>query len=85
MNTEKFNPARRRITLTPGQSIRLAREANEMTQTELAAATGLMQSTISALENDKATLGAERAKVLARALHVHPAVLLFPDWESQAA
>jgi len=27
-------------------------------------------------------LGVERAKVLARALKCHPAVLVFPGWES---
>jgi hypothetical protein len=39
------------------------------------------QSTISAIENDRIKLGVERAKVLARALKCHPAVLVFPGWE----
>jgi len=43
--------------------------------------TGSSQSNISALENGTRHLGRERALVLAEALHVHPAVLLFPDFD----
>jgi transcriptional regulator with XRE-family HTH domain len=43
--------------------------------------TGISQATISAIENDRVNLGVERAKVLARALRCHPAVLVFPGWE----
>ena len=34
----------------------------------------------SAIENGRVRLGVERAKVLARALKCHPAVLVFPGW-----
>jgi Helix-turn-helix len=40
--------------------------------------TGIPQATLSAIENDRLRLGVERAKVLARALKCHPAVLCFP-------
>ena len=43
--------------------------------------TGIPQSTLSAIENDRVNLGVERAKVLARALKCHPAVLVFPGWD----
>ena len=33
-------------------------------------------------ENDRVSLGVERAKVLARALKCHPAVLVFPGWDA---
>jgi len=36
----KFHPARRHTTLTVGQSVRIAREFQEMTQAELAAKRG---------------------------------------------
>ena len=36
--------------------------------------------TISAIENGRVSLGVERAKVLAKALKCHPAVLVFPGW-----
>jgi len=61
--------------------VRIVRELQELSQNELAALTGIPQSTISAIENDRINLGVERAKVLARALKVHPAVLVFPGWD----
>ena len=78
-------PARPRVVLSPGDSLRIARELQEMTQAELAAASGVAQGTISSLEKGRATLGAERAEKLARALEVHPAVLLWPNWEEGEA
>lgn len=79
----KFVPSRARRRLSVGQSVRIARELNEISQNELAERTGIAQSTISAIETDRIKLGAERAKTLARALHVHPAVLLFPGWRTE--
>jgi len=35
-----------------------------------------------AIENGRVNLGVERAKVLARALKCHPAVLVFPGWDA---
>jgi ribosome-binding protein aMBF1 (putative translation factor) len=82
--TGKYVPARVRVALTPGDSVRVARELQEMTQAELAAASGIPQPTISSIESGRATLGAERAEKLARALKVHPAVLLWPNWDTNA-
>ena len=59
-------------------------ELQEMSQTDFSARTGIPQSTISAIENDKVNLGVERAKVIARALHCHPTVLVFPNWDVAA-
>ncbi len=78
-----FAPARSRRTLSVGQSVRIARELNELSQNELGERTGIAQSTISAIETNRIKLGAERAKMLARALNVHPAVLLFPGWRTE--
>jgi transcriptional regulator with XRE-family HTH domain len=77
-----YVPARVRVALTPGDSVRVARELQEMTQADLAAASGIPQPTISSIESGRATLGAERAEKLARALKVHPAVLLWPNWDA---
>jgi len=63
-----------------GESVRIIRELQELSQNELSTLSGIPQSTISAIEHDKVNLGVERAKVLARALQVHPAVLVFPGW-----
>jgi transcriptional regulator with XRE-family HTH domain len=76
-----YRPARRHIELSVGESVRTVRELQELSQNELAELSGIPQSTISAIENDRVKLGVERAKVLARALKVHPAVILFPDWD----
>ena len=64
--------------------MRIIRELQELSQNQLAALAGIPQSTISAIENDRINLGVERAKVLARALKVHPAVLVFPGWDVEA-
>ena len=79
--TATHHPEKTYATLTPGDSLRVVRELQEMTQTELAERTGIPQGTISALERGAKTLGADRAAKLAVALAVHPAVLLFPDWK----
>ena len=76
-----YRKATKRIEVSPGDSVRILRELQEMSQNDLAAATGIPQSTISAIENDRVRLGVERAKVLAKALQCHPAVLVFPGWE----
>lgn len=78
-------PARPRMKLSPGDMVRVGRETQEMTQAELAKATGIAQGTISSIESGRVTLGAERAEKIAIALKVHPAVLLWPDWEAELA
>jgi transcriptional regulator with XRE-family HTH domain len=76
-----YQRAKRRVDVSIGESVRIVRELQEMSQNELAALTGIPQSTISAIERDRVNLGVERAKVLARALKCHPAVLVFPGWD----
>ncbi|HPF36186.1 MAG TPA: helix-turn-helix transcriptional regulator [Candidatus Krumholzibacteria bacterium] len=81
MDRKNFHKASKTIDVTVGESIRIIRELQELSQNQLAELSGIPQSTISALENDRVSLGVERAKALARALHCHPAVLVFPGWE----
>ncbi|TDJ14224.1 MAG: XRE family transcriptional regulator [Gammaproteobacteria bacterium] len=76
-----FRPAKRHIEVSTGESVRILRELQDLSQNELAELCGIPQSTISAIENDRIRLGVERGKVLARALQCHPAVLLFPGWD----
>jgi transcriptional regulator with XRE-family HTH domain len=76
-----FRPARKRIEVSVGESVRIIRELQGHSQNELARRTGIPQATLSAIENDRVRLGVERAKILARALKCHPAVLVFPGWE----
>ena len=77
----EYRRAKKRVELSVGESVRIVRELQALSQNELAAMTGLPQSAISAIERDRVRLGVERAKILARALRVHPAVLVFPGWE----
>ncbi len=77
----QFARARTRVQVSPGESLRILRELQDLSQNELARLTGIAQSTISAMETGRVNLGVERAKVLARALECHPAVLVFPGWE----
>lgn len=77
----EFRKARKSIEVTPGESVKILRELQELSQNELAKFTGIPQSTISAIENDRVRLGVERSKVFARALNCHPAVLVFPGWD----
>ena len=77
---KNFVKAKTRIEVSVGESVRIIRELQELSQNELSRMTGIPQSTISAIENDRVKLGVERAKVLARALKCHPSVLVFPGW-----
>lgn len=81
MVRKDYRRARKTIDVSVGESIRIIRELQELSQNQLAELSGIPQSTISALENDRVRLGVERAKALARALRCHPAVLVFPGWE----
>ena len=78
---KEFRPAKRHIDVSIGESVRIIRELQEMSQSDLSDASGIPQSTISAIENGRINLGVERAKLLARALKCHPAVLVFPGWQ----
>ncbi len=80
---KQFRPAKNRVPVSVGESVRIIRELQGFSQNQLAQRTGIPQATLSAIENDRVRLGVERAKVLARALKCHPAVLVFPGWESQ--
>ena len=79
---KQYRPAKKRIEVSAGESVRIVRELQELSQNQLAELTGIPQATISAIENGRVNLGVERAKVLAKALKCHPAVLVFPGWDA---
>lgn len=78
---KKYRQAKSRVPVSVGESVRILRELQELSQNQLSELTGIPQSTISAIENDRVRLGVERAKILARALRCHPGVLVFPGWD----
>ncbi len=79
-----YRQAKKRIDVSVGESVRIIRELQGLSQNGLAKLSGIPQSTISAVENDRVNLGVERAKTLARVLNCHPAVLVFPGWEVES-
>ena len=78
---KNFRRAKKNVDVSVGESVRIIRELQGYSQNELARLTGIPQASISAIENERVRLGIDRAKVIARALKCHPAVLVFPGWE----
>ena len=76
-----YRKAKKTVEVSVGESVRIMRELQEISQSQLAGLTGIPQPTISGIENDRIKIGIERAKTLALALKCHPAVLVFPGWE----
>ncbi len=81
LNKKDFVRAKIHRPVPPHEMLRTLRELQELTQQQLAEMTGISQSNISALEKGTRKIGRERAIVLARALKVHPAVILFSDFD----
>ena len=84
-NKRKKLKSKNRLNLTTGDSLRIAREMLGLSQNDLSKLAKIPQSTISAIESDKVSLGVERAKKLALVLNIHPAVILFPNWDYKKA
>lgn len=78
---DEYQLAKKTCDVLVGESVKIIRKLQGLTQNELAALTGIPQSTLSAIEHDQINLGIERAKILAKALKCHPAVLVFPGWD----
>jgi transcriptional regulator with XRE-family HTH domain len=80
----EFVPAKPHATLTTGEVIRMLRDLKGWTQAELAERSGISASNISLLENEKVDIGKKRAEQIAKAFNVHPAIIMFPEYEGQA-
>lgn len=74
---KEFRPAKKRVEVSVGESVRILRELQELSQSQLSELTGIPQSTNSAIENGRVNLGVERPKVLARPFQCDPAVFDF--------
>lgn len=84
IDMSEYRRARRQVEVSAGESVRIIRELQGMSQNELSAISGIPQSTISGIECDRINVGVERAKQLSRALKCHPAVLVFPGWDVES-
>jgi transcriptional regulator with XRE-family HTH domain len=76
-----FRPAKQHATLNTGEVIRMLRELKGWTQEELATNCSINAKNISLLENNKVEIGKKRAEQLAKAFNVHPAIIMFPEYE----
>ncbi len=59
----------------------MLRELKGRTQAELARRSGASSTNISLLENARVEIGKKRAEQIAKALGVHPAIIMFPEYE----
>ena len=80
----EFVSARPHARLTTGDVIRMLRELKGWTQAELAARCGISPTNISLLENRRVEIGKKRAKQIAKAFRLHPAIIMFPEYEGKA-
>lgn len=62
-----------------GRIIKAFRANFQITQSELAQITGIAETNLSAIENDKIEIGVKRAVLIATALGLDPSQLLFPN------
>ena len=53
MTRKEFRRARKTVDVSVGESVRIIRELQELSQSQLSDLTGIPQSTISAIENDR--------------------------------
>ncbi len=79
----KFISAKPHAVLSTGEVIRMLRGLKGWTQTELAKRSSISASNISLLENEKVEIGKKRAEQLAKAFDVHPAIIMFPEYEAK--
>jgi len=60
----------------------MLRELKGWTQVELAKRSGISPTNISLLENGNVDIGKRRSEQLAKAFDIHPATIMFPEYES---
>ncbi|GAB6268541.1 MAG: hypothetical protein STSR0002_12830 [Smithella sp.] len=61
----------------------MLRDLKGWTQADLAKRSGISATNISLLENDKVEIGKRRVEQMAKAFAVHPAIIMFPEYEGK--
>jgi transcriptional regulator with XRE-family HTH domain len=79
----QYGVAKAHAALSTGEVIRMLRELKGWTQPELARRSGISVPNLSLLENEKVEIGKKRAEQLAGAFNVHPAIIMFPEYEAK--
>jgi transcriptional regulator with XRE-family HTH domain len=83
IKSSDFKAAKPHTILTTGEVIKMLRELKGWTQEELSKYCAINAKNISMLENDKLETGKKRAEQPAKAFNVHPAIIMFPEYESK--
>lgn len=83
INKKDFVAAKQHISLSTGEVIKMLRQLKGWTQEVLAKHSGINAVNISLLENERLEIGKKRAEQLAKAFDVHPAIIMFPEYESE--
>ncbi len=79
---QDYKPANTYARLTPGETIRMLRELEGWSQQSLAKRSKISVTNLSLLENERVEIGKKRAERLAKAFGVHPAMIMFPEYEA---
>lgn len=81
INKNDFIRGQDSIIISPGEMLATLRQLQGLTQSELAKKTRMTQANISSMESGRQQIGRDRAITLAKALKVHPAVIMFPNYQ----
>ena len=81
----EFMAAQSYAKLSTGEVLQMLRELKGWTQNELAIRSGVTAPNISLLENNRIDIGKKRAEQLVKAFNVHPAIIMFPEYEAQGS
>ena len=79
---KEFITAKAHAKLSTGEVIQMLRDLKGWTQDELAKRSGINSTNLSLLENGRVDIGKKRVEQLAKAFGVHPATIMFPEYES---
>lgn len=83
MKQKKHVPAEVHTVLTTGEVIKMLRELKGWPQEELSRRTKTNATNSSLLENKRIDIGKKRAEKLAKAFDIHPAIIMFPEYEAK--
>jgi len=81
INKNDFIKGRDPVAISSGEMLATLRQLQGLTQNELAKKVKMTQANISSMESGRQQIGRDRAIALAKALKVHPAVIMFPNYQ----
>jgi transcriptional regulator with XRE-family HTH domain len=81
INKNDFIKGQDPIAISPGEMLATLRQLQGLTQSELAKKAKMIQANISSMESGRQQIGRDRAITLAKVLKVHPAVIMFPNYQ----